>query len=486
MRDRAHLERPAARRARRQPGRARRARALAGRYGDAFSAAYREAFAADAGAGATSPSSSACPTRPRAPSISIAATPARPRGCSLKVFAYGRPMPLSERVPAAGEPGLPRHRRAHLSRSLPRRRRRAPRLAARHGAGARRRRARSTSRPSAEAGGGLPGPVARATPKSDGYNALMLAAGLGWRDVAMLRALSPLPAPARFPFGLDYMRTTLARHAGLAARRGRAVPCALRSRGRRPMPSAPAAEAAIRGRASRRRWPPVAEPRRGPHPAPLRQSGRGRGAHQLLPARRRRAAARARSPSSSTARKVEALPLPRPFCEIFVYSPARRGRASALRQGRARRHPLVGPAAGFPHRGAGPRQGAAGQERRHRAGGREGRLRAQAPAAAGGRAGLDGGGRRRLPASSSRRLLDLTDNIVGDAHRAAARHGAARRRRSLSGGRGRQGHGDLLRHRQRDLASSTASGSATPSRRAARPATTTRRWASPRAAPGRR
>ena len=31
---------------------------------------------------------------------------------------------------------------------------------------------------------------------------------------------------------------------------------------------------------------------------------------------------------------------------------ARRGRASALRQGRARRHPLVRPAAGFPHRGA--------------------------------------------------------------------------------------------------------------------------------------
>ena len=36
------------------------------------------------------------------------------------------------------------------------------------------------------------------------------------------------------------------------------------------------------------------------------------------------------------------------------------------------------------------------------------------------------------------------------------------------------------------LASSAASGSATPSRPAARPATTTRRWASPRAAPGKR
>ncbi len=59
---------------------------------------------------------------------------------------------------------------------------------------------------------------------------------------------------------------------------------------------------------------------------------------------------------------------------------ARRGRAPALRQGRARRHPLVRPAAGFPHRGARPGQGAAGQERRDRAGRRQGRLRAEAAA----------------------------------------------------------------------------------------------------------
>ena len=90
---------------------------------------------------------------------------------------------------------------------------------------------------------------------------------------------------------------------------------------------------------------------------------------------------------------------------------ARRGRASALRQGRARRHPLVRPAAGFPHRDARPGQGAAGQERRHRAGRRQGRLRAEAdcrPAAPARRC------RRRAPrptSSSSRRLLDLTDNL---------------------------------------------------------------------------
>ena len=68
--------------------------------------------------------------------------------------------------------------------------------------------------------------------------------------------------------------------------------------------------------------------------------------------------------------------------------------------------------------------------------------------------------------------------------RAAAQPAPARRRRSVPGRRRRQGHGHLLRHRQRDRRRSTASGSTTPSPPAARRATTTRRWGSPRAAPG--
>ena len=54
--------------------------------------------------------------------------------------------------------------------------------------------------------------------------------------------------------------------------------------------------------------------------------------------------------------------------------PGGRGRAPALRPGGAWRPALVRPRAGLPHRGAGPGQGAAGQERRHRAGRRQGRL----------------------------------------------------------------------------------------------------------------
>ncbi len=46
-------------------------------------------------------------------------------------------------------------------------------------------------------------------------------------------------------------------------------------------------------------------------------------------------------------------------------------------------------------------------------------------------------------------LLDLTDNRHSDAHRSARSGGAARPRRFVPGRRGRQRHRDLLRHRQR-------------------------------------
>ena len=80
---------------------------------------------------------------------------------------------------------------------------------------------------------------------------------------------------------------------------------------RRPRSSA-AIEAALRaGR----------KPRRGPHPAPLRQRGAGRDPHQFLSDRRRRAAESSSSPSSSQAAALDGVPLPRPLYEIFVYSP---------------------------------------------------------------------------------------------------------------------------------------------------------------------
>ena len=83
-------------------------------------------------------------------------------------------------------------------------------------------------------------------------------------------------------------------------------------------------------------------------------------------------------------------------------------------------------------------------------------------------------------------LLDITDNLVDGkvVHPDdVVRHDA---RRSVPGRRRRQGHGDVLRHRQRASRARTASGWTTRSPPAVRSATTTRAWASPPRARGNR
>ncbi len=184
--------------------------------------------------------------------------------------------------------------------------------------------------------------------------------------------------------------------------------------------------------------------------------------------------------------KLTDMPLPRPLYEIFVYSPRVEGVHHALRQGRARRHPLVRPAAGFPHRDSRPGEGAAGQERGDRAGRRQRRLRAEADAEKSDARAIHGRRHRDLQIVHRHAARHHRQYRRRRQDRAARQRRAPRGRRSLSRRRGRQGHRDLLRHRQRDSPSSTATGSATRSPRAARPATTTRRWASPRAARGNR
>ena len=54
--------------------------------------------------------------------------------------------------------------------------------------------------------------VMRGLAENDGYNALTLAGGLGWRDVALIRALSRYLRQVRVPFSQDYMWATLVKH----------------------------------------------------------------------------------------------------------------------------------------------------------------------------------------------------------------------------------------------------------------------------------
>ena len=60
--------------------------------------------------------------------------------------------------------------------------------------------------------------VLRGRAENDGYNALVLGAGLPWRDVALVRTLSRYLRQARTPYSQDYLWTTLNRHAAIAAK----------------------------------------------------------------------------------------------------------------------------------------------------------------------------------------------------------------------------------------------------------------------------
>ena len=247
--------------------------------------------------------------------------------------------------------------------------------------------------------------------ENDGYNALVLAAGMMWRDVALIRTVSRFLRQIRVPYSQDYMWTTLVKHRRHRRRHRASVPRALRSAprfigGGAQAPREAAVAAAIE--AALQQVESLDEDRILRRFVNAVQAAIRTNFYQIDAAGPAEAADRA---SSSPAASSTALPLPRPLYEIFVYSPARRGRASALRQGRARRHPLVRPAAGLPHRSARPGQGAAGQERGHRSGRRQGRLRAEAVAA-------DGGTREAVQAEGTAAyklfistLLDITDNL---------------------------------------------------------------------------
>ena len=127
------------------------------------------------------------------------------------------------------------------------------------------------------------------------------------------------------------------------------------------------------------------QPRRGPHPAALPQPDPIDAQDQFLPARQGLHLLQARFPCAGGA--AAAAPA---GGDLGLFA-AGRGGASARRQGGARRHPLVRPARGFPHRGAEPDEGPDGEERRHRARRLQGRLRGQASA------GRRAGARRSRP-----------------------------------------------------------------------------------------
>ncbi len=60
--------------------------------------------------------------------------------------------------------------------------------------------------------------VMRGGAENDGYNALVLKAGLAWRDIALIRAVSRFLRQVRLPYSQDYMWATLRAHPAIASK----------------------------------------------------------------------------------------------------------------------------------------------------------------------------------------------------------------------------------------------------------------------------
>ncbi len=135
------------------------------------------------------------------------------RNVSLKVWSFGRPLPLSERVPVLENMGFrvvdertyrvtpPGEARFWLHDMLL---------------------TRGDGAPIDLGAGKAPLEATflmamRGAAENDGYNALTLAAGLAWREVALIRTLSRYLRQIRVLFSQDYMWATLVKYAGIAA-----------------------------------------------------------------------------------------------------------------------------------------------------------------------------------------------------------------------------------------------------------------------------
>ena len=201
----------------------------------------------------------------------------------------------------------------------------------------------------------------------DPLNGLILSAGLGWRDVEILRTLRNHLLQIRTHWNADTV-------SGVLLRNSEAGAALLRAFAARFDPLA-------RGRPRR---PPCARPtpvsRRPSRPSSsLAEDEVLRALDNLVTAAlRTNAYQRPERPVVSIkvdSQQVEGMPSPRPLVRDLRPLAAARGHPPARGPGRARRHPLERPPRRLPHRGPGPDEDADGQELGHRAGRLEGRIR---------------------------------------------------------------------------------------------------------------
>ncbi len=190
-----------------------KARSLFERYRGAFSAGYHEAYPPSTAVDDIKVIEGLSTERPLGVDFHRRADEGGAAG--LKVWSFNRPLPLSERVPVLENMGfrVVDERTYHI----------APDGADKPGTWFHDMllaRADGGAIDLGEAKSRLETAflmVMRGAAESDGYNALTLAAGLMWRDVALIRTISRFLRQIRVPYSQDYMWATLRKHSGIAA-----------------------------------------------------------------------------------------------------------------------------------------------------------------------------------------------------------------------------------------------------------------------------
>src|SRR3954464_4203148 len=195
-----------------------RGRALLERYGGAFSDGYRENYSPAATLGEIRIMEGLSPGRPLGVDFHRRAGD-HDNAVGLKVWSYARPIPLSERVPVLENMGFNvvderTYQIARVARNNTEGKSDVwlhDMLLERADGGAVDLKSVKKGLEAAflvVMGGGA---------ENDGYNALVLAAGMMWRDVALIRTISRFLRQIRVPYSQDYMWTTLVKHSAIAA-----------------------------------------------------------------------------------------------------------------------------------------------------------------------------------------------------------------------------------------------------------------------------
>jgi glutamate dehydrogenase len=293
-----------------------RARALFERYCQAFSDAYREAYSPFDAALDIRVIEGLSAERPLGVDFYRAASDEK-HSARLKVWSHLHPIPLSERVPVLEHMGFKvvDEHTYHLAAATP-----GQPEAWLHDMALER--ADGAEVNLDEAAQQLEATflvVMRGLAENDGYNALVLTAGMMWRDVALIRAISRFLRQIRIAYSQDYMWATLRKHPQLAAmiaelfhiRFDSREAIAMEERRKREAAKVAEIETALEEVAS------LDEDRIIRHFVNAVQSAIRTNFYQTG------ADGQAKSliAIKFDSRKLDGMPLPRPLYEIFVYSP---------------------------------------------------------------------------------------------------------------------------------------------------------------------